>query len=131
MARFLASIVLHLLANAVGLVLAATLLDDFSVTAAAFVFAVLVFTVVEIVLDPLMVKISLKYAPALRGGVALVTTFFGLLVTSILFDGLSISGATAWVVGTLIVWLGAVIAAVVLPLFLFKQAMGSRRDAGR
>jgi uncharacterized membrane protein YvlD (DUF360 family) len=131
MARFLASIVLHLLANAVGLVLAAALLDDFSVTAAAFVFAVLVFTVIEIVLDPLMVKISLKYAPALRGGVALVTTFFGLLVTSILFDGLSISGATAWVVGTLIVWLGAVIAAVVLPLFLFKQAMGSRRDAGR
>jgi F0F1-type ATP synthase assembly protein I len=78
-----------------------------------------------------MVKISLKYAPALRGGVALVTTFFGLLVTSILFDGLSISGATAWVVGTLIVWLGAVIAAIVLPLFLFKKAMGARRDAGR
>jgi uncharacterized membrane protein YvlD (DUF360 family) len=131
MARFLASIALHLLANAIGLGLAAALLDGFSVSAASFIFAVLVFTAVEIILDPLMLQMSAKYAPALRGGVALVTTFFGLLVTALLFDGMSIDGASAWLVGTLIVWLGAVLAAIVLPLFLFKQAMGKRRDAGR
>ncbi len=130
MLRFLASIVLRLLANAAGLLIAAAVLSGFSVTAAAFVLAVLIFTVVEVVLDPLMVKISLQYAPVLRGGVALVTTFLGLVVTTIITDGMTINGLTAWVVGTLIVWLGGVLAALLLPLLLFKKTMrgqGERR----
>ena len=34
---------------------------------------------------------------------------------------------TAWVVGTLIVWLGGVIAALILPLFLFKKVREERK----
>lgn len=130
MLRFLASIALRLLANAAGLLIAAAVLSGFSVTAAAFVLAVLIFTAVEVVLDPLMVKISLQYAPVLRGGVALVTTFLGLVVTVLITDGMTINGLTAWVIGTLIVWLGGVLAALLLPLFLFKKTMrgqGERR----
>ena len=130
MLRFLASVVLHLLANAVGVALAAWLLDGFSVTAAAFVWVVILFTLIEVVLDPLVLKISLQYAPVLRGGVALVTTLVGLIITTLISDGLTINGATAWVVGTLIVWLGGVLAALLLPLFLFKKTMrghGERR----
>ena len=129
MVRLLASTVLHLLANAVGLLIASLALSGFSVTLTAFVIAVLIFTVVEVVLDPLVVKISLQYAPALRGGVALVTTLVGLVVTTLITDGLTISGATAWVVGTLIVWLGGVLAALVLPLFLFRSVL--REGEGR
>jgi len=128
--RFLASIVLRLLANAVGLIVAALLLDRFSISGTAFVWAVIIFTVVEVVLDPLVLKISLTYAPILRGGVALVTTFLGLVVTTIITDGLVIDGVTAWTVGTLIVWLGAVIAALLLPLFVFKSVREQRRPRG-
>ncbi len=128
MLRFLASVVLHLLANAVGVALAAWLLDGFSVTTAAFVWVVILFTVIEVVLDPLVLKISLQYAPALRGGVALVSTLVGLIVTTLISDGLVIEGLTAWVVGTLIVWLGGVLAALLLPLFIFKSVREQRKQ---
>jgi len=126
MIRFLASIILRLLANAVGLLVAAVLLDDFKVDALSFVVVVVVFTLVELFLDPLMTKISLKYVSALRGGVALATTFVGLMVATLVGDGLQISGLGTWVAGTVIVWLGGVLAAVILPLFFFKKAMGKR-----
>jgi len=103
---------------------AAAILGGFSIDLTAFVWVVILFTVIEVVLDPLMTKIALQYAPVLRGGVALVTTFVGLLVATIVSNGITINGATAWVVGTLIVWLGAVLAAIVLPLFLFRKALG-------
>jgi putative membrane protein len=128
MLRFLASVVLRLLANAVGVALAAWLLDGFSVTTAAFVWVVILFTVIEVVLDPLVLKISLQYAPALRGGVALVSTLVGLIITTLISDGLVINGLTAWVVGTLIVWLGGVLAALLLPLFIFKSVREQRKE---
>ncbi len=128
MLRFLAAVVLRLLANAAGLLIAAALLDGFTVTAAAFVAVVVIFTAIEVVLDPLILKISIRYAPALRGGVALVTTFVGLVVTTIVSDGLTISGLSTWVVGTLIVWLGGVLAALILPLFLFKKVREQRQS---
>lgn len=127
MLRLLAAVVLRLLANAAGLLIAAAVLDGFTVTAAAFVWVVVLFTLIEVVLDPLVLKISIQYAPVLRGGVALVTTLVGLIVVAIVSDGLQIEGMTAWVVGTLIVWLGGVLAALILPLFLFKKTMSQRR----
>jgi len=127
MLRLLAAVVLRLLANAAGLLIAAAVLDGFRVTATAFVWVVILFTLIEVVLDPLVLKISIQYAPVLRGGVALVTTLVGLIVVTIVSDGLQISGMTAWVVGTLIVWLGGVLAALLLPLFLFKKTMSQRR----
>jgi len=127
MLRFLAAVVLRLLANAAGLLIAAAVLDGFTVTASAFVWVVILFTLVEVVLDPLVIKISIQYAPVLRGGVALVTTLVGLIVVTIVSDGLQIDGATAWVVGTLIVWLGGVLAALILPLFLFKKVRQERK----
>lgn len=128
MLRFLASIVLHLLANAVGLAVAAWLLDGFSITSATFVVVAIVFTLIEVVLEPLVVKLALQYAPVLRGGIALVTTLVGLIVTTLVSDGLTIDGLTAWLVGTLIVWLGGVLASLILPLFIFKSVMSGRGE---
>ena len=126
MLRLLASAVLHLIGNAIGLVLASLILSGFSINGAAFVIALLIFTVVEVVMGPLITKIAMKNVPSLLGGIALVTTFVGLLVTDLVSSGLSISGATTWILATLIVWLGALIAGILLPLVLFRNVM---RDA--
>ncbi len=67
--------------------------------------SVLLFTAVEVLLGPFVLKMAVQYAPALRGGIALVTTFLGLLVTTWLTDGLRIEGITTWVLAPLIVWL--------------------------
>jgi putative membrane protein len=128
MLRLMASAILHLLANTVGLLLASLLLDGFSINATAFIGAVLIFTVVEVVAGPLLAKIALTNVPSLIGGIALVTTFAGLLVTNLVSDGLSISGISTWVLSTLIVWLCALIAGLILPLLLFKKVLDKHKS---
>lgn len=129
MIRMLIRIGIHLLANAIGLTVAAWVLDGMTITGPAFVIAVVIFTLVEVVADPLVTKIAIRSVPALRGGVALVTTFLGLLITTWLSDGLQISGAQTWVLATLIVWLAAVIATLILPVLLVKNVADQRRTA--
>lgn len=118
---------IHLLANAIGLIVATAVLGGMAITSASFVIAVLIFTVVEVIADPLVTKIAITSVPALRGGVALVTTFLGLLVTTWLSSGLRIEGATTWVMATLIVWLAALLADVILPVFLVKKAVNTSK----
>ena len=129
MIRLLALTILHLLANAIGLAIAALALPGFSISTWAFVTVVVIFTIVEVVLGPLILKVSSSGLPALQGGVALVTTLVGLIATDLLSDGLSITGMGTWVLATLIVWLGALLAGVVFPLFLFKKTL-RRRQGG-
>ena len=121
MIRLLLRTVLALLGNALGLWVASLVLDDMSISGAAFVIAVVIFTVLTVVLQPLITKIAVQNAPALQGSSALVTTFLGLLITELVSDGLTIDGALTWVLATVIVWLGALLAGVLLPMFLFKQ----------
>ncbi|HZW45533.1 MAG TPA: phage holin family protein [Dermatophilaceae bacterium] len=114
---------IRLLANAVGLIVAAAILSRMSITGTAFVIAVLIFTVVQVVADPLVTKIAIRSVPALRGGVALVTTFLGLLVTTWISSGLQIDGLKTWLLATLVVWLAALIADLILPVLLVKKAV--------
>lgn len=126
MIRMLIRIGIHLLANAIGLIVAAWVLSGMTITGPAFVVAVVIFTAVEVVADPLLTRIAITSVPALRGGVALVTTFVGLLITSVVSSGLTINGVDTWVLATLIVWLAALVAALILPVFLVKKAVTER-----
>jgi len=126
MIRLLVSACVYLLANAVGIIAAAFVLSGFSIDTPSIIAVVVLFTIVEVIADPLMLKISIKSAPQLRGGIALVTTLVGLIITNYVSDGLTITGFSTWILATLIVWLMALIAGVVLPLFLFKKVMQKR-----
>ena len=128
MVRLVARMVLELLANAVGLLVAAWMLDGFSMTATAFVVVALIFSALKFVLDPLILKMSIQYMPALRGGIALVTTLVSLVITSLVNDGLQIDGIDTWVLATLIVWLFGLIASLLLPVFVFKKVLSDDED---
>ena len=128
MIRLLISAALHLGANAIGLLVADLVLDDMSVEWQSFIVAVAFFTLVEVILEPLFQKMALSSAPALRGSVALVTTLVGLIVTNLIFDGFSIDGFWTWVAATVIVWLGALIAALVLPLIFLRNRAEERES---
>jgi putative membrane protein len=128
MVRFLASVALHLLANAAGLAIAAVVLDGFDIEVIGFVVSVLLFTAVEVLLGPFVLKMAIRYVPALRGGIALVTTLLGLLVTTWLTDGLRIEGLSTWILAPLIVWLCVLLAAILLPMVLFKNVLGEARE---
>ena len=127
MIRFLIAIVVQLLSNALGLVVAAQVLDDVTLTASAFIVAVVVFTVVYAIAQPFFTQMALSYVPALRGGVALVATLVGLLITAWVTDGLSISGATTWIAATVIVWIVSLIGVLLLPLILVKKKVDENR----
>jgi putative membrane protein len=129
MIRLLLSTLIHLAANAVGLLVAAMLLEGMTVSGGAFVIAVVIFTVVEVVLGPLIRQMAVKKANALLGGTALVVTLLGLLVTNVISDGLRIEGLSTWALATVIVWLASLLATILLPLVLVKKKVEERRAA--
>jgi putative membrane protein len=129
MLRLVARTILVLLANSIGLLVAAIILPGVVISPLGFIVSVIFFTAIEALLEPFILKIAIKYVPALRGGIALITTFVGLLITSWLTAGISITGLTNWVLAPLIIWVTVVIATIVLPLFMFKQLLGNVKPA--
>jgi putative membrane protein len=127
MIRMLISAVVHLAANAVGLLVAASLLDGMSVSAGAFVIAVAIFTVVEMVVGPMVRQAAMRNANALLGATSLVVTFIGLVVTSLVSDGLQIEGFDTWALATVIVWLAALLATLLLPVLFVKKKVAERQ----
>lgn len=125
MIRTLIKVGLTIAGNAIGLLVAAALLDDVKLSGAAFILAVIIFTVAELILEPFIEKMVTEHAERLRIFTSLVTTFLALVVTDLLSDGLSIEGASTWLLATVIVWLGTLLAGVIL-LRLFVD---ERRDA--
>jgi len=123
MLRFLAITILTLLGNALGLLVASWLVDGFNLTAAGFVWSVMFFTVAQLILTPFVLSMSVRYVPALRGGIALVTVFVVLWLTTLFTEGLTITGVSAWVLAPLIIWLVSVLSGIILPLFLFKKTL--------
>ncbi len=126
MVRAMFSVLVHLIANALGLILAAWILDDVTLNASGFVIALLVFTGIEIIIQPLIIQMSMRHARALAGSSALLASFVALVVTTLITDGLQIDGATAWLLATVIIWAAALLAGILLPALVFKRWMAER-----
>lgn len=128
MTRMMFSALVFVLANAVGLFVASLVLgESFGFTFGGFIFATLLLSVVEAVAGPLIVKLSEKNVPALQGGVALVTTLVGLWITNLIVGGMHIAGIGTLLIASLVVWIAALIAGLVLPKVLAKKAVDEHR----
>ncbi len=121
MTRKLKSVLALLAGNAIGLLLASLLLSEFAIRPISFIVVVIVFTLVQVIAEPLILKLGEKKAPALKGGIALIVTFVGLLVTDLITSGLTIGGISNLLAATLLVWLGALIGSIVLPIYVFPE----------
>ncbi|MFY0616163.1 hypothetical protein [Shimia sp.] len=121
MPNFVLSTAAHLIANAVGLLLASLLLPGFAIGVLGLIIVTLVFTVVSVVLLPIIRKISEKKIPELLGGLSLIVTFAGLIITELLVSDFTIGGIANLLAATLIVWLGALIAGILVPKYLFPS----------
>jgi putative membrane protein len=126
MIRMLISAALHLGANAVGLAVAAMLLDGMTIDVLSFVVAVVIFTVVEVVSRPYFTSLAMKGASYLQGATALAATLAGLVITTLISDGLRLEGLATWIYATLIVWVAALLAAIVLPVLFVKSRLEDR-----
>lgn len=127
MIRFLVRTLIALVANAVGLIVAAIVLDDVHLDAASFVVAVVIFTGVFVLLQPFLAVNLRRMGPGMLGVVSLLATLVSLIVTDLLTDGLSISGVLTWILAALIVWLVALVATLLLPFLGLKKFLDERR----
>lgn len=127
MIRLAASATLALLADALALIVTSLLLEDFSLDVAGFVIALVLFTGVGVLVEPLLRQMAIKNVPALLGSSSLIATLVSLIVTAIVSDGLRISGALTWVLATVLVWLIGLAGRLLLPLVLFKKILANSR----
>ena len=127
MIRLLLRMLVQLIATAVGLMVAAALLDEMTLEADGFLIAVGVFTLVNVLVLPLIQKQALRQSSALMGGTALVSTLVALIVTVIVSDGLTIEGFTTWLLATVIIWGASLLAVFLLPLWVFKSLREDNR----
>jgi hypothetical protein len=128
MIRLVVRTIVALLANAIGLIVAAAVLDDMHLNGSAFILAVLIFTVVFALMQPFLASQLRRAGSAVLGGVALIATLVSLIVTDVASDGLTITGVGTWIAATVIVWLAAVVAAFVLPFLGLKKYLEENRS---
>ena len=128
MIRFIVRTGIALAANAVGLLVAAAVLEGVQLDAGGFIVAVIVFTISYALMLPFLANQLQRRGSSAIGGVALIAALVGLVVTDVVTDGLSINGLGAWVGATVLVWAGALLAAFILPYLGLKKYLDERRD---
>jgi putative membrane protein len=126
--RLIVRTLIALVANAVGLIVAASVLDGMHMNVSGFILAVVIFTVVFALMQPFLATQFRRARPAALGGVALIATFIALVVTDLLSDGLSINGVGTWIAATVIVWVVSLLAGFILPFLGLKKFLDDRRD---
>ncbi len=129
MIRLLVRTGIMLVANAVGLIVAAAVLDGVTLDAAGFIIAVVVFTIAMALMQPFLAVQLRRGGSAALGGVALIATLAALIITTLVTDGLSISGVGTWIAATVIVWVAALLAAFLLPFLGLRKFLQERRAA--
>ncbi|HTN54806.1 MAG TPA: phage holin family protein [Microbacterium sp.] len=126
MTRFLIRIAISLGTVAVALLVCFWVLPDFGLSLAGFLTAVIVFTIAQALLSPLIFNLARKHASAILGGVGLISTFVALLIASLFPGGLHIRGIGTWILATLIVWIITALGTWLLPLIFLKKTVTKR-----
>ncbi|WP_456824026.1 hypothetical protein [Cellulomonas sp. P5_E12] len=129
MVVFLIRALIFLGSAALGLWIASLIVDDFSVSAEGFLVAVVVFAALQSILTPWFVVMTRKYANALTGAVGLVSTVVSLWIATLINNSITIKTGTAWVFGSLTVWLVTMLATLVLPLIFLRNRIDKNRAA--
>jgi uncharacterized membrane protein YvlD (DUF360 family) len=126
--RLLVRLGIMLVANAVGLIVAAIVLSGMDIDVTSFLLAVVIFTAVLALAQPFLVSTFRRSgSTAMLGGVALVATLVSLIITDLVSDGFSISGVGTWLAAAVIVWAASLLAAFILPYLGLKKYLEKNR----
>lgn len=119
--RLVLSVLLQLVANAIAIVVAAAILENMTLDASGFFIAVGVFTLISIIVSPMIRQAAITKSPAILGSSALIVSLLALIGTVILTDGMQIRGLSTWVLAAVIVWFAGMVATFLLPFVIFKR----------
>jgi hypothetical protein len=107
----------------VGLLVAGLFVPGMGVGLTGFIVAVVVFTVAQSILTPLVTSIARRFSPPLVGGVGVLSTGLALWLASTFQGGITFASTTGWLLATLIVWLVTALGSWLLPLWLLKKTV--------
>lgn len=132
MINFTIRAIIFLVSAAVGLIVADLVLEGVRIDWShwwGFVLAVVIFAVLQSVLTPWAAKVARHNAPALLGGIGIVSTFVALLVVALVPGaGLTIGlPGWTWLVAPVIVWVVTALATWLLPALFIKKKVEQRR----
>jgi uncharacterized membrane protein YvlD (DUF360 family) len=102
--RFGLRLLLALGANAVALLICAAVLEGFDIGGADFVWAVIIFSLVNWLVPIVALAALRRQGAASLGLILLLANAVTLLVTDWLSDGIDISGAGTLIAATIIIW---------------------------
>ena len=133
MIAFLIRVGIFLGSSALGLILADLILPGFVIhwgNPLGFLLAIVIFTLLQSVLAPWILRLTTRHAPALLGGIGIVSTFVSLFVVVVVpFAGLGISDLATWFLAPLLVWVVTALATWILPRLLVKDRRDQKKRA--
>lgn len=129
MIRFLWSFAVNLVSAAAGLLIARLLLADLHLETSGFLVAVLVLTVAQAILAPFVFNMARQYAPALLGGIGIVSTMLALFVASLFPGGVTVTSFVTWVLAALIVWVVMALGGWLLLGWVLKRFVSRSRGS--
>lgn len=112
----------------VGLLLAGLVVPGMGVGPSGFIVAVVVFTLAQSLLTPLVTRIARRFSPPLVGGVGVLSSGVALAIASSMQGGITLQSPTAWILATLVVWLVTALGSWLLPLWLLKKTVRKVRS---
>ena len=131
MITFLIRAAIFVVSAALGLIAADLILDGFHIDWSdwwGFVVAVLIFAIIQSVLAPWVFKMTRRHAPAMLGGIGIISTFVAIVIVVLIPGaGLGISTPLAWVLAPVIVWVVTALATWLLPPLFIKKKVADRR----
>lgn len=131
MVRFLIRLAIYLGTVALALLITSWILQGFTLSISGFIVAIVVFALAQSILTPFIVNMARKYAPAVLGGIGLVSTFVALLLASLFPGGITLSGIDTWVLASLIVWLITAVGGWLLPLLFLRGKLSDSTAASK
>lgn len=131
MITFLIRAAIFVVSAALGLIAADLILPGFHIEWSnwwGFVLAVVIFAVIQSVLAPWVLKVTRRHAPAMLGGIGIISTFVAILIVVIIPGaGIGISDPLAWVLAPVVVWIVTALATWLLPPLFIKKQVQERR----
>jgi cytochrome c biogenesis factor len=127
--RFLVRTAVMLVANALGLIVAALILGDVKINVTGFIEALVIFTVALALLTPVLETRFDGAGDRIRSaGAALVATLAALVITDLISNGFTVHGIGAWFAATFIVWVATVVAWFLAPFFGLRRYLQKRDE---
>lgn len=131
MIRFLIHAGINLVMAAAGLLLAGALIDGVSIQPSGFITAVVVFVLAQALLAPFVFNLARQYASAILGGIGLVSTFLAVWIATLMPNGITVSGAGAWALAPLVIWLVTALGTWVAGYFIVTRWWDRRAEDAR